>query len=377
MTRRTGSGSGRLRTAARPPTRRGQPTAARAACTLGLLAVTLFGLAACRRDPHPARLAGYTMGTTYSIVIADGTLGRRELDALHADVEQVLQDINRRMSIYDPDSEISRFNRHLDTEPFAVSAELSRVVERALELAAATGGAFDPTVGELVNLWGFGPAGMPDTAPDPGRIESARQRSGYRHLAVTPDGRLVKAIPDLQLDLGGIAKGYGVDQVARLLRHHGVARFLVEIGGETLAQGLNARGEAWRVGIHRPTRSPAAETALQGIARLDGGRAIATSGDYRQAYRDEHGQMQTHIIDPRTGAPIRQAVASVSVLAPDAMTADSLATALTVLGPKEGQAVLDAHFPGVEALFILRDADGRFQEVPTPGFVAAGHYTPR
>ncbi len=345
-------------------------------CVLGGLAFALFSLAACRRDSPPARLAGYTMGTTYSIVIADGTLGRRQLDALQSDVEQVLQTINRRMSIYDPDSEISRFNRHPGAEPFAVSAELAQVVERALELAAATGGAFDPTVGELVSLWGFGPAKMPDTTPDPGRIEAARQHTGHPYLAVTPDGKLVKAIPELQLDLGGIAKGYGVDQVAHRLRQRGVARFLVEIGGETLAQGLNAQGEAWRVGIHRPTESPSSEASLQGIARLDGGRAIATSGDYRQAYRDEHGQMQTHIIDPRTGAPIRQAVASVSVLAPDAMTADGLATALAVLGPDDGRAVLEAQFPGVEALFILRNADGGFREAPTPGFVAAARYTP-
>ena len=310
------------------------------------------------------------MGTTYSIRIADAALGKEQLARLQAQIDAALDEINRQMSPYRPDSEISRFNRAGANEPVAISEDFANVLSRALDLADSTGGAFDPTVGALVNLWGFGPDGLRHEAPTADQIAAARATSGWRHLRVTLAGQLAKDIPELRLDLGAIAKGFGVDRVAALLRERGFRNFLVEIGGETLGEGLNASGVPWRVGVLKPDGS----TDLHGVARLTGGRAIATSGDYRNFYRDENGLLQSHLIDPRTAAPVRHAVASVSVLADDCLTADALATALFVLGPGEGLPLLAARFPGVEALFILRNGNGGFEEVATPGFAAAAAY---
>ncbi|MGD9612038.1 MAG: FAD:protein FMN transferase [Kiritimatiellia bacterium] len=326
----------------------------------------LLSLSACSPAPRDAALSGQTMGTTYSIRLADAPLDRRELAALQADVDAALAEVNRQMSPYLPGSEISRFNRAGTNEPVAISPDFQLVARRALEIAEATGGAFDPTVGALVNLWGFGPDGLRREAPSAGQIAAARQKTGWRHLLLTPDDRLAKDVPALQLDLGAIAKGFGVDRVAELLRERGFRNFLVEIGGETLGAGVNARSEPWRVGVLQPDGS----TELHGVVPLTGGKAIATSGDYRNFYRDERGELRCHVIDPRTAAPVGPAVASVSVLADDCLTADALATALFVLGPDEGLPLLAARFPGVEALFLVRAGADGFREIATPGFVA-------
>ena len=335
------------------------------------LAPLLLALSACAPAPRAHSLAGRTMGTTYSIRIADPSLDPRALDRLQADIDATLAEVNRQMSTYQPDSEISQFNRAGANEPVAISPDFATVLVHALALADATGGAFDPTVGALVNLWGFGPDGAITQRPDPAQIEAARQTVGFRHLLWMPGGRIAKDIPGLKLDLSAIAKGFGVDQVATLLREKQIENFLVEIGGETLAEGRNAEGVPWRVGVQRPDLDPAAGPTLEGVLHLTGGRAVATSGDYQNFFRDENGQIQAHIIDPRTAAPAQHAVASVSVLAPDCLTADALATALVVLGPDEGLPLLAAAFPGVEALFLLRQPDGSCTEIATPGFAAA------
>ena len=337
---------------------------------IGLLLASF--LASCTPTPRTTdTLTGQTMGTTYSIRIAQADLTSRELQALQESIDSVLEEVNRQMSTYRPDSEISRFNQAAARTPMAVSADFGQVVQKALELAEATGGAFDPTVGALVNLWGFGPDGTISKRPAPEQVEAVRGTVGHRHLSLETGNRLSKEIDGLKLDLGAIAKGFGVDQVAALLRKNRLQNFIVEIGGETLAEGLNAQGEPWRVGVLRPDFTG---SELQGVARLTGGRAIATSGNYRNFFRDEDGVLQAHIIDPRTAAPAQRAVASVSVWAADCLTADGLATALVVLGPEEGLRLLNSRFPGVEALFILSRPGNRFEELSTPGFAAALQY---
>ena len=330
----------------------------------------LLALSSCTPAPRDAALSGQTMGTTYSIRLAASPLDRGELGRLQADVDAALAKVNRQMSTYLPDSEIARFNRAGANEPVAISPDFQLVVRRALEIAEATDGAFDPTVGALVNLWGFGPDGLRHAAPPPEQIAAARATTGWRHLRLAPDGRLAKDVAALKLDLGAIAKGFGVDRVAALLRERGIENFLVEIGGETLGVGVNAQGEPWRVGVLKPDGT----ADLQGVARLSDGRAIATSGDYRNFYRDESGELRAHIVDPRTAAPVGHAVASVSVWAGDCLTADALATALFVLGPAEGRPLLAARFPGVEALFLVRAGADSFAEVATPGFGPAARY---
>jgi thiamine biosynthesis lipoprotein len=335
--------------------------------------LNLLLLSACAPADRSEGMVGRTMGTTYSIRIAEANLDQPQLARLQADIDAALAEVNRQMSTYQPDSEIARFNRAGANAPVAISADFLNVARRALEIAEATGGAFDPTVGALVNLWGFGPDGAISRRPDPAQIEAARETVGFRHLFFSPDGRLGKDLPGLKLDLSAIAKGFGVDKVAALLREKQIGNFLVEIGGETVAEGHHANGDPWRVGVQKPGF---AGFELQGVLHLTGGRAVATSGDYQNFFRDENGQIQAHIIDPRTAAPAQQAVASVSVLANDCLTADALATALVVLGPAEGLPLLASAFPGVEALFILRRDDASFEEVATPGFVPALRYGP-
>jgi len=353
-----------------PRLRRGKPWKLK--IEYWILNILLLSLSACSPAPRDAALSGQTMGTTYSIRLAAAPLDRSELRRLQIDVDAALAEVNRQMSTYLPDSEISRFNRAGAGEPVAISPDFQLVVRRALEIAEATDGAFDPTVGALVNLWGFGPDGLRRVAPTPDQTAAARAVTGWRHLHLLPDGQLQKDVADLKLDLGAIAKGFGVDRVAALLRERGIQNFLVEIGGETLGVGHNDQDEPWRVGVLKPDGS----TDLQGVARLTDGRAIATSGDYRNFYRDETGELRAHVVDPRTAAPVGPAVASVSVMAGDCLTADALATALFVLGPDEGLPLLAERFPGVEALFLVRDGPTGFAEIATPGFGAkppAGH----
>ena len=338
---------------------------------IGILCILALGLASCAPKPRTETLSGRTMGTTYSIRIAHADLDRQELQTLQTAIDDTLDEVNRQMSTYLPDSEISHFNQAGANVPMTVSADFGYVVRKALELANATGGAFDPTVGALVNLWGFGPDGRISKRPTPEQVEWARNSVGYLHLEWTNEHQLSKDIDTLQLDLGAIAKGFGVDEVADLLRQNHLHHFIVEIGGETLAEGTNADGERWRVGVLRPDFSG---QALQGIAHLTGGKAIATSGNYRNFFRDEQGVLQAHIIDPRTAAPAQQAVASVSVLANDCLTADGLATALVVLGPEEGRHLLQSQFPTVEALFIVSCGENQFEEIATPGFATALRY---
>jgi len=337
-----------------------------------LLASLLLIPLACGPVQRDHSLSGFTMGTTYTIRIADTPMAPAALQQLQEKVDAVLEEVNRQMSTYLPDSEISRFNRAGTDEPFPLSADFLAVMRLALLISSATDGAFDPTVGALVNLWGFGPDRTERRHPTDAQIETARRTVGWRHLSLTDEGQLVKDIPGLYLDLGAIAKGFGVDKVALLLLSHGVEDFLVEIGGETLGVGQNAEGVPWRVGVMRPDFKPGSD--LQGIVHLSGSRAIATSGDYQNYFLDEEGRIRSHIIDPRTAAPVPHAVASVSVLADDCITADALATALTVLGPGEGLPLLVTHFPSVEALFILRVSENEFEEVATPGFADALQY---
>lgn len=334
----------------------------------------LLLLPACRPAPSTEGLAGTTMGTTYSIRIAGARLGAAGLGKLQADVDRTLDEVNRQMSTYRPDSEITRFNRSGADEPVAVSPDFLRVLRRGLEIAEASGGAFDPTVGALVAAWGFGAGAKERRRPDPETVAAARQQVGYRHLSIAADGRIAKDLAALQLDLSAIAKGYGVDRVAELLLSKNIRNFLVEIGGETRAEGVNGAGVPWRVGVQRPDYAPETGRDFEGVLSLTGGRAVATSGDYQNFYQDGDGATYAHIIDPRTAMPVRHGVASVSVLADDCLTADGLATTLDVLGPDEGIPWLAEHFPGAEVLFIVRQENGKYAEIASPGFAAALAY---
>ena len=312
------------------------------------------------RQTHVLR--GATMGTYYVVKIATEELSEERTRELQTVIERQLDDVNAKMSTYLDDSEISRFNRHRETTPFELSEATFEVMREALEIAELTGGALDLTVGPLVNAWGFGAeSSMPELGEE--EIAGLLERIGFDKLELDEATRTVRKLhPDLYCDLSSIAKGYAVDRVAEALASEGVADVWVEVGGEVRASGVNAEGKTWRLGIERPRLQPG---QLQRIVPLEGA-SVATSGDYRN-YRERDGARFSHIIDPRTGWPIRHRLTSVSVLHPSCMVADALATALLVLGPEEGMEL--AIREDLAVLFLLRDGD-EFAELMTPGFEA-------
>ena len=313
----------------------------------------------------PARvvLTGPTMGTTWSVTLDARGRGRGDLGAARAAIDERLANVNRLMSTWDPDSELSRFNRHASTEPFRLSPETLQVLGLAQEISERTDGAFDVTVRPLVAAWGFGAgARAPGHGPDATELAAIRQRVGFRLLELDPAaGTARKRRPDVECDLSAIAKGFAVDEVARALAGLGWTDFLVEVGGEVRAHGRRPEGGAWRVGIERPDAE--GRVAQTVVALADG--VMATSGDYRSFY-EEGGKRLTHIVDPRSGRPVGHSLASVSVVHREAARADAWATALTVLGPEQGFARAEAE--GIAAYFLVRSEGGSFEARSTRGF---------
>jgi FAD:protein FMN transferase len=308
---------------------------------------------------------GPTMGTSFTVKIAGNPLTESGAAAAREAVAGALEAIVAKMSTYDGDSELSRFNRHADSAPFVVSSETFDVFALAREVSAASGGAFDITIRPLVDAWGFGPSKMHRIV---GAAEAAElsSRVGWRGLRL--DGErctLAKAHPGLSADLSGIAKGYGVECAARALEALGIGDYMIEAGGEVRTHGRNGEGRPWQIAIERPDAIPQRAHAIVPLSGL----SMATSGDYR-IYFESAGQRYCHEIDPSTGAPIRHGLASVSVVATDCGYADAMATALMVLGPERGYTLAEAQ--RLAACFIVRGADGKLSDRQTPAFAALG-----
>ncbi len=301
------------------------------------------------------------MGTGYSLVLArpDGVNSLW----LQTQVDALLEDINDQMSTWQIDSELSRFNQaqHLDWVP--VSAELAALVAESKQVSRATEGAFDVTVGPLVNLWGFGPTRI-DSVPPVAVIDVARQTVGHERLAVRQGAQpaLRKSVLGMYIDLSAIAKGYGVDQIAALLDEQGVEDYLVEIGGEIASRGRSPRGDAWKIGIEQP------DANLRAIHRtvVFGDAHMATSGDYRN-YFERDGKRYSHTIDPNTGFPVEHQLASVTVFHQSTALADAWATALMVLGDEVGLKLAEQQ--GLAAYFLTRQ-DGAFVGLETEAFAS-------
>jgi thiamine biosynthesis lipoprotein len=307
---------------------------------------------------------GRTMGTMYHVALVAPDHGEPELSSLQEVIRNALDDVVRMASIYDPESEISRFNAHASPSPFTVSRELAHMVEAALHAARETGGAYDPTVLPLVRLFGFGREER-SVPPAPEAIEAVLASVGYQGVRMDPEGRLIKSHPETELDLGGIAKGYAVDRVAEKLNAAGCRNWMVEVGGEVRASGCKPGGAPWRVGIETPLEGAPFGDRIHRSISLEN-RAVATSGDYRN-FKEREGVRWHHIIDPRTGENPANDLASVTVLSASCTRADALATALMVLGLHEGTALIE-RLPGVEALFIRPLPDGGFATSMTSGF---------
>ncbi len=327
---------------------------------LGILTVNRLASPPAREEL--LTFSGPTMGTAYRVqVIPD----RQSTDTayaarLSAAIEETLESVNQNMSTYSPDSELSRFNASDGEERFTISEDTAAVFACALEVAEASGGAFDITVGPLVNAWGFGPNGRHQPPTDE-ELTALRSHVGYQKLHLDVEASTIQTIDAaLYCDLSALAKGFAVDQIAEALDELGTGRYLVEVGGEVRARGMNQRGEAWSLGIEKPVDIG---RELQRTVRLHD-VSLATSGDYRNFY-EQDGLRLSHTIDPRTGRPVAHRLASVSVIHPSCMYADAYATTLMVLGPDDGLAWAEDH--GLAALFLVRAGDG-FEERATSRF---------
>ncbi|EOX3345323.1 FAD:protein FMN transferase [Vibrio cholerae] len=319
---------------------------------------SLLLLAGCEKPAEQVHLSGPTMGTTYNVKYIQQP-GIVDSKTLQTEIDRLLEEVNDQMSTYRKDSELSRFNQHTSSEPFAVSTQTLTVVKEAIRLNGLTEGALDVTVGPLVNLWGFGPEARPDVVPTDEELNARRAITGIEHLTIEGN-TLSKDIPELYVDLSTIAKGWGVDVVADYLQSQGIENYMVEIGGEIRLKGLNRDGVPWRIAIEKPSVD---QRSVQEIIE-PGDYAIATSGDYRN-YFEQDGVPYSHIIDPTTGRPINNRVVSVTVLDKSCMTADGLATGLMVMGEERGMAVAEAN--QIPVLMIVKTDDG-FKEYASSSF---------
>ena len=327
-----------------------------------LLSVTCFlSLSSCQSEPpgQVYEFIGLTMGTSWSVLINAEALPLSR-QQLKAEFDAILNRVNKETSTYLPESELSRINDTDGADWLTVSASLMHVLQAAQDISRSTQGAFDVTIGPLVNLWGFGP-GQDLAVPGEEHIDAALRLVGYENLDLDPAASaLKKAHGGIQIDLSAIAKGYGVDEIADYLDWLNLDNYLVEIGGEIRARGVNLDDITWQIGIEKPV---AEQRAVQKIIKLES-MAMATSGDYRNFF-EQDGIRYSHTIDPRTGRPVTHDLASVTVLHPSAMLADAWATGLLVLGPDEGYTT--ALENGLATYFIVHDDEG-LREKFTPGF---------
>ena len=296
-------------------------------------------------------LGGQSMGTTWSVKLVAPPTARPE--ALTAMVQEALDGVVREMSPWEPDSDLSRYNRAAAGTWTALPPAFAQVLRCALEVAEQTDGAFDPTLGSLVDLWGFGPRPFSGAPPETAAIAKARETAGWRPLAL--DGDRLLQPGGLQLDLNGIAKGFAVDQVAAALDRAGARSYLVEVGGELRGTGAKPDGQPWWVELERPPAPhDAAKDGLRTLVALHG-LSVATSGDYRRFFEHD-GRRYAHTLDPATAAPVAHATASVTVLAERCMRADAYATALMVTPPDAALAFAATH--GLAAMVLARGPAG-------------------
>ncbi|WP_165767255.1 FAD:protein FMN transferase [Parendozoicomonas haliclonae] len=324
---------------------------------------------------------GRTMGTTWSArYVLDEQTGKATPEQAKAAIDQALEAVNQSMSTYIPDSELMSLNDRPVNTPVKVSDELFRMVEQADHVSRLSGGAYDVTAGNLVNLWGFGSVdgqaetgseqslpeqvnehsqaafqewmakGRVATVPAADAIAGAKQNTGFQSLILDQENRTITKTKPVFIDLSSIAKGYGVDRAAKALEQLGITSYMVEVGGEIRLRGHKPDGKGWRIAV----REPVLEQGINTIVSLDN-RAIATSGDYLNYYEVE-GVHFSHLIDARTGYPEQHRLASVAVIADETSLADAYATMFMILGEKEGMRV--AKEQGIDAYFIYHTDNG-------------------
>ena len=289
------------------------------------------------------RIFGTVMNITYT-----------HTEDLHDTIMTCLKNVDGSLSMFNPNSTISRINRG---ETDTLCTYLTEILPMAHSVSEATDGAFDITVAPLVNAWGFGfKSGQ---LPTDAQVDSLRALVGYKSITFA-NGIISKENPGTVIDLSAIAKGFGTDQVANLLMEHGVKNFMVEIGGEIVTRGNNPKGKAWHIGINRPVEdSTGTNNEIQEVIAVHD-LAMATSGNYRNFYITEDGRKVSHTIDPSTGRPVQHSLLSSTVLAPTCAMADAFATSFMVMGIEKAKEVVKAH-PELQAYFIYTDSTGTYK----------------
>ena len=334
--------------------------------------LALLFTSACNETTAPPasstlKLTGGTMGTAWHATIRTNPgQAMPSAESLQGTIQAALDEVDSAMSTYKEGSDLSRFNRAEINQVVGLDPLTADLLRFGLELAEKSAGAFDPTVMPLVNAWSFGPAKRNHQAPSAENIQALLKMVGWKKIQWSTDpAGIFKSIPGVGLDFSSFAKGFGVDQAHQALLKAEMKHFLIEVGGELRTQGEKSPGVAWTVGVEHPADHSGFGSDLEMVLPLHN-QAIATSGDYRN-FRMVEGKRIFHILDPRTGYPTESEIASVTVLAPNSMTADALATTLSVLDSQLGMALLKGHFPQAEALFIVRHMEG-FNIIRTPGF---------
>jgi len=332
------------------------------------LAAVLLIAPGCNRDDKSRilfTLTGEAQGTYYRILYYDDE-GRNFMD----EVSEILSAVDLSVSVYLPHSLISRINRNETDSVDEIFADNFRV---AWEVSAATGGAFDCTIGRLIEAWGWGFSKRDGITP--GLIDSLRQLAGYQRVRLEGD-RLVKDDTLITINFNAIAQGYTSDLIARFFHGQGVKSFLIDVGGELVAHGMKPgqtflhRPVPWTIGIELPGEEGSVipdnlmERPVTALLRITG-KGVATSGNYRKFYIED-GVKYSHTIDPSTGYPVEHTLLSATVVADNATLADAWATAFMVLGPEKSKEMLEG-LPGIEAYFIYSDKEGNDKTWFSPG----------
>lgn len=328
-----------------------------------LTIVAIVGFSYLKRSSSNERSSSniyiHNEGTTFGTIYHIKYLYNRDLKK---EIEAELHRVDASLSMFNPQSTISLINKG---ESNTADSMLAEVLQLSFAVNQATDGAFDPTVAPLVNAWGFG--FKDGQLPDSTQVDSLLNLVGLSGIHFQ-DGKLTKDNPLSILDMSAIAKGYGVDRVAQLLRGYSITNFMVEIGGEVVAEGINEKGTPWRIGINKPNEdSTSLSTELQDIISLSG-HALATSGNYRNFYV-QNGKKIAHTINPKTGYPAQQDILSSTVVAPTCAEADAFATAFMVMGMEKAKKVLQEQSQ-LDAYFIYSDEEGNYQTWSSTGFDA-------
>lgn len=321
---------------------------------LAVLAIATFWILSNHQKQFKYQeISGSIFGTIYAIKY-------QSTEDLQAEVSKELDRFDYSLSPFKEASIISKVNRNEEVE---LDTLFVNVFNRSLEISKISDGAFDITVAPLVNAWGFG--FKQGEFPDSLAIDSLLQYTGFDKIALE-NGKIIKTDPNIILNASAIAKGYAVDIIGDLLERKGIQNYMIDIGGEILAKGVNAKNELWRIGVNKPTDDPlSTNQELELILKLDN-KALATSGNYRNFYIKD-GKKYAHTIDPKSGYPVQHSILSATVLADDCMTADALATTFMVIGYEEAKKLLK-QFPDVEACFILDNGADTYLLEMTDGF---------